>query len=88
MGYTVEPIDVVNRPKERVIDPRSKKNDSSPTAYKWWLADNDKDLCAQLLSTTEYLKRTNKMRIRQASIFTRLYSGKPLYNFLASTSRM
>lgn len=88
MSYTVEPINVTGTPKERVIDPRSKKEGSSPSHFKWWLAQNDRDLCSQLLSTTEYLKRANQMRVKQASIFTRLYSGKPLYNFLASTSTL
>lgn len=88
MSYTVEAIDVINTPKERIVDPRSKKSGLAPTAFKWWMAQNDKDLCSQLLSTTEYLKKANQMRVRQASIFTRLYSGKPLYNFLASTSSL
>lgn len=89
MSYTVEPFDLTSTPKERVIDPRSGKNkrgDAKP--FKWWNTDNDKDLVSQLLSTTEYLKRTNVQRIRQASIFTRLFSGKPLYNFLSSNSTL
>lgn len=88
MSYTVEPINVTGTPKERVVDPRSKKSGISAASFKWWLADNDKDLVTQLLSTTEYLKRVNQMRVRQASVFTRLFCGKPLYNFLASTSTL
>lgn len=88
MGYTVEPLDVTSMPKERVIDPRSKKNKTEGTAYQWWKCESDNDLVAQLLSTTEYLKRTNQVRVRQASIFTRLFSGKPLYNYLASNSTL
>ena len=88
MSYTVEPVNVTGTPKERVVDPRSKKTGPAPMAFKWWLAQNDKDLASQLLSTTEYLKRTNQLRIRQASVFTRLFSGKPLYNFLASTATL
>jgi len=56
--------------------------------YKWWEAENDNDLIAQVLSTTEFLKRTNMNRVRQASVFARLFSGKPLYNFLASNSSL
>lgn len=86
MSYKVEPIDVM---KEKVIDPRPKsKKDTVSTPYAWWTAQNDSDLAAQLLSTTEYLTRTNQTRIRQASIFARLFSGKPLYNFLASNSTL
>lgn len=87
MSYTVEPIDITK--PEKVVDPRAnktKKNDSSP--YKWWLADDDQTLVAQALSSVEYLKRTNTARIRQASIFTRLFCGKPLYNYLASNSNL
>lgn len=86
MSYEVSSIDVV---KEKVVDPRHKsKKDLVSTPYAWWTAQNDNDLVAQLLSTTEYLTRTNTTRIRQASIFARLFSGKPLYNFLASNSTL
>lgn len=88
MAYKVEPIDVTGTMKEKVIDPRSKKTKDTPQLYKWWLAQNDKDLCAQLLSTNAFLKRQDQMRVRQASVFTRLFSGKPLYNFLASNATL
>lgn len=88
MAYEVQPINVTGTPKERVVDPRSKKLSPTPTAFNWWLADNEKDLLTQFLSTTEYLKRVNANRVKQASVFTRLFSGKPLYNFLASTSTL
>lgn len=81
-------MDVTGKPQEKVIDPykKSKKQDATP--FKWWNAASEQDLVAQVLSTTEYLKRTNVQRVRQASIFTRLFSGKPLYNFLASNSTL
>lgn len=88
MAYVVEPIDVTSTPKEKVVDPRSKKTGPNPTPFTWWLAQNDRDLMSQLLSTTEYLKRTNSLRVRQASIFTRLFCGKPLYNYLSSNNSM
>jgi hypothetical protein len=86
MSYQVEPIEVI---KEKVVDPRSKKSKvQAETAYAWWLAQDDNTLLAQVLSTTAYLKRTNFTRLRQASIFARLYCGKPLSNFLASNSTL
>lgn len=88
MAYEVAPIDITSTPKERVIDPRPKSKKGVATPYKWWLAESDRDLVAQVLSTTEYLKRTNITRIRQASVFTRLFSGKPLYSFLASNATL
>lgn len=88
MAYEVEPIDTTKMAKEKVIDPRPKGKRGEASPYKWWNASSDKDLVSQLLSTTEYLTRTNQHRIRQASIFTRLFSGKPLYNFLASNGAL
>lgn len=86
MAYTKEDIKAAE--KEKVVDPRPKGKKAAATPYKWWMAKNDKDLVSQLLSTTEYLKRTNQTRIRQASIFARLFSGKPLYNFLGSNATL
>jgi hypothetical protein len=88
MSYTVAPIDVTSTPKERVIDPRSKKDKITPTNYSWWKAQTDEELVTQVLSTTEYLKRTNLNRIRQASVYARLFSGKPLYNYLAANASL
>ncbi len=91
MAYTVEPIDVTGKLPEKIVDPRSnksKKGDAKP--YKWWNAANEIDLVQQQLSTTQYLAQAthNVQRIRQASVFTRLFSGKPLYNFLASNASL
>lgn len=88
MTYKVEPIDVTSTPKERVVDPRPKGKRAAGTPYKWWDAQNDKELCEQALSTTEYLKRTNQPAITQSSIFARLLTGKPLYNLLSSNSTL
>lgn len=87
MAYTKEDIKAAEMVKE--VDPRPNKNKKQAAQpYKWWLAESDADLVTQALSTTEYLKRTNQNRIRQASIFARLFSGKPLYNFLASNATL
>jgi len=50
-------------------------------AYQWWLADNEHDQAAQLISTAMYLQKTQQYRIKQASIFSKLYSGKGLMNY-------
>lgn len=89
MAFTTSPIIVAKEAKEKIIDPRDKKTlpkDSS--YYQWWLAEDEKELCAQLLSTTAFLKNFHSSRIRQASLYSRLFSGKPLYNYLASTSTL
>lgn len=64
------------------------KNKELDQSFKWWLAENDNELCEQLLSTTNYLKKIHQVRIRQASIYTRLFSGKPLYNYLANVGSL
>src|ERR1700687_2668307 len=82
MALVTEPVEAT---KERVVDPRS-KNTLTPTAWKWWLATSDEDLLQQLLSTVEFLKKTNAYRIRQASFYSRLFCGKPLTNYFAANS--
>lgn len=84
-----EPFQEKERPREIVVKTKSKSRaDEANQSYKWWLAKNDSDLCKQLLSTTNYLKKTSTTRIKQASIFTRLFSGKPLYNYLANVGTL
>jgi hypothetical protein len=88
MAFTTSPIEFA-KIKDKVIDPRDKKTlPKETTYYQWWLAQDDKTLCSQLLSTTAFLKNFHSARIRQASIYSRLFSGKPLYNYLASTSTL
>jgi hypothetical protein len=88
MSYEVGPIEVMNV-KDKVVDPRDKKTlPKEQNYYQWWNAQDDATLCSQLLSTTAFLKNAQSPAIRQASIFTRLFSGKPLYNYLASTSTL
>jgi len=88
MNWKVEPIEVV-KPKDKIVDPRDKKTKTKENNYyQWWLAKDEKELCAQLLSTTAFLKNFHSARIRQASLYSRLFSGKPLYNYLASTSTL
>lgn len=89
MSFDVSPIDVAKATRDKIIDPRDKKKlPKDSTYYQWWTAENDKDLIAQVLSTTSFLKNFHSSRIRQASIYTRLFSGKPLYNYLAATSTL
>lgn len=85
MAYTVESMQATA--PEKVVESFQKKKEN-PKQYQWWLAESDQDLVAQVLSTTEFLKRTNASRVRQASIFSRLFSGKPLYNYLASNAAL
>lgn len=75
--------------KEVVVKTKDKPRvDEATRSYKWWLAQNDDELVQQLLSTTNFLKKTSQIRIRQASIYSRLLSGKPLYNYLANVGTL
>lgn len=49
--------------------------------YKWWDAQNENDLSGQLIATAGYLQKIQQYRIKQASIFSRIYCGKPLINY-------
>lgn len=65
-----------------------KTRDSSPKkanqGWKWWLANSKKELCDQVIDTAGFLKERQSFRYRQASIFSRLYSNRPLFNFIGS----
>lgn len=88
MSFKTAPIEAAKL-KDKVVDPRDKKTlPKDNNYYQWWNAQDDKTLCAQVLSTTAFLKNFHSARIRQASLYSRLYSGKPLYNYLASTSTL
>jgi hypothetical protein len=89
MAFSTSPMEVAKSVRDKIIDPRDKKTlPKESNYYQWWLAQDDQTLCSQLLSTTAFLKNFHSARIRQASLFSRLYSGKPLYNYLASTSTL
>jgi|SRR6185312_7718145 len=84
-----EKIEEKKQTKEIVVRTKDRgRVDEEGKSYKWWLADNDRDLMAQVLSTTAFLKKTSQIRIRQASIYARLFSGKPLYNYLANVGSL
>lgn len=50
-------------------------------SYKWWTAKDENDRCSQLISTAQYLQKNQQYRVKQASIFNRVVSGKPLMNY-------
>jgi hypothetical protein len=83
-----EKLEAAAKTVTRTVKTKDVKTKDLETNYKWWLADGDTELCKQLLSTTNYLKKTSQIRIRQASIYSRLFSGKPLYNYLANVGTL
>lgn len=84
-----EKIDEKPATKEIVVKTKAKKAiKDMDQSFKWWLSESDDQLCEELLSTTNYLTKIHQIRIRQASVFTRLFSGKPLYNYLANVGSL
>lgn len=49
--------------------------------YSWWDTETEHDLCNQLIATANYLQQQNKAHVRQASVYSRVYCGKPLLNY-------
>src|ERR1017187_8356980 len=89
MAFTTSPMDIAKGVRDKIIDPRDKKTlPKESNYYEWHKAQDDLTLVSQLLSTTAFLKNYHSARIRQASLYSRLFSGKPLYNYLASTSTL
>lgn len=86
---TIEKMEEKPITKEIIVNTKAKKAlKEMDQSFKWWLAESDDQLRDELLSTTNYLKKVHQMRIRQASIYTRLFSGKPLYNYLANVGSL
>lgn len=84
-----EKLDEKPASKEIVVNTKAKKAiKDMDQSFKWWLAESDDQLCEELLSTTNYLTKIHQVRIKQASIYTRLFSGKPLYNYLANVGSL
>lgn len=86
---TIEKLETKPVTKEIVVNTKVKKSlKELDQSFKWWLAETDDQLCDELLSTTTYLTKIHQVRIRQSSIFTRLFSGKPLYNYLSNVGTL
>lgn len=74
---------VDRKPNERRVITAKTQKAAKPTpgSYKWWVADNKKELVEQILSTANFLKQNQLYRNRQAALFSKLYGNQPMYNF-------
>lgn len=61
----------------------AKKNEPGP--HQWWKAQSQKELCAQVLETADFLKKQQSDRFRQLSIYMRLYGSLPLVNWAGAS---
>ena len=67
--------------RETILAKTTDKSILPIQSYQWWMAQNDNELCHQTISTANYLQKTQQYRIKGASIFSRIYSGKGLMNY-------
>lgn len=67
--------------RERIVAKTREATKLPIASYQWWKAQDDDELCFQAISTANYLQKTQQYRIRGASIFSRIYSGKGLMNY-------
>lgn len=70
-----------NTKRQTIVAKTTEKSILPIQSYQWWFAKNDSDLCQQTISTANFLQKTQQYRIRGASIFSRIYSGKGLMNY-------
>lgn len=71
--------------KDEVIQAKTKPNPKKDRqSFRWWAARTKTERVEQLLSTVAYLKEQQQYRNRQSSIWTRMYSNMPLFNFVGS----
>lgn len=76
-----------NKERETVVVKTKKSDPSNPkNAGKWWKIAEEKECGMSLLATATYLKEFSQFKYRQASIFSRLYSNLPMYNFLGGAA--
>lgn len=74
------------KPKNTVTFKTNDVNSLSKSAYKWWLAKDDRALTNQVLTTAAYLKETQSYLYRQTSIYARLYGNMSLFSFAGSNT--
>ena len=67
--------------RETILAKTTDKKTLPITSYQWWKAQSDDELCFQTICTATYLQKTQQYRVRGASIFSRVYSGKGLMNY-------
>lgn len=67
---------------------QAKTKDAGPKkesqGWKWWLANSKKEVCEQVIDSASFLKEKQMARYRTAAIYSRLYSNRPLFNFVGS----
>lgn len=71
-----------------VAKTRDKPKHADLKSFQWWKVPKNEPqrLCDETIATANYLQKTQQYRIRGASIFSTIYSGKPLMNYALNSS--
>jgi len=80
-SITLKEKDERNSKRKTLVAKTTEKTKLPISSYQWWNAQSDDELCSQVISTANYLQKTQQYRIKGASIFSRIYSGKGLMNY-------
>lgn len=75
---------VSNAPKQTTIVMSTKDKKDNKQVAQWWKAKDDNQLRNELLGTAVFLKESQGYRMRQASLFARLYGNLNLFNFVGT----
>jgi hypothetical protein len=67
--------------RQTIVAKTTDKSKLPVQSYQWWKAQNDNDLCFQTIATANFLQKSQQYRVRGASVFSRIYSGKGLMNY-------
>ncbi len=54
--------------------------------YAWWLADDERSKCSQLLSTAGFLRENQNFRYKQSATYAKLYGNMSLFSFLGTSA--
>lgn len=77
---------VTGIPKANTVTMKTTEQKDNKTAYKWWKAKTDRELCDQMLSTAAFLKTSQNYRNRQAAVYARLYGNMNLFSFIGTSA--
>jgi hypothetical protein len=56
--------------------------------YQWWLEEKPDERAQKLVTTFRYLEKNQNFRLKKASSYSRLYSGKPLFNYAMGSKQL
>lgn len=61
------------------------KPNKTDVVQKWWPLKTEQERAQAMINTVGYLKEQSQYRVRQASMYSKLYDNKPLFGILGGT---